>query len=161
MRFLQKGMSRRKVTNVRAIRRFPVLTLTALGVLLVTPKLVLAQNAAGSKSSDYFNFIELNAYGGYGNYTKLSSSPASKIEGGGLMGARITENAWNYVALEQDIGFYSYHKLGFRGPTQNGVTLPEFPMHVYQGSFNGVLHVTPRDSKVRPFVTAGIGAAGY
>jgi outer membrane protein OmpA-like peptidoglycan-associated protein len=123
--------------------------------------LALAQNAAGTKSDDYFNFIELNAYGGYGNYTKLTSSPASKIEGGGLMGARITENAWNYFALEQDFGFYSYHKLTFRGPTQGGLPLSPFPMHVYQGSFNGVLHVTPRGSRFRPFVTVGIGAAGY
>src|SRR3984893_15382461 len=141
--------------------RFPVLILTTLGVLAVTPNLARAQNAAGSKSDDYFNFIELNAYGGYGKYTRLTTSPPSRIEGGGLMGARITENAWNYFALEQDFGFYSYHKLKFQGPTQGGLALSPFPMHIYQGSFNGVLHVTPRDSKVRPFVTAGIGAAGY
>jgi outer membrane protein OmpA-like peptidoglycan-associated protein len=141
--------------------RFPVLILTTLGALAVTPNLARAQNAAGSKSDDYFNFIELNAYGGYGKYTRLDSSPPSRIEGGGLMGARITENAWNYFALEQDIGFYSYHKLSFNGPTQGGLALSPFPMHIYQGSFNGVLHVTPRDSKIRPFVTAGIGAAGY
>ena len=141
--------------------RFPVLMLTTLGVLVMTPNLGRAQNAAGSKSDDYFNFIELNVYGGYGKYTKLTSSPPARIEGGGLMGARITENAWNYFALEQDFGFYSYHKLKFQGPTQGGLALSPFPMHIYQGSFNGVLHVTPRDSKVRPFVTAGIGAAGY
>ena len=75
-----------------AIRKFPVLTLTTLGILLATANSAFAQNAAGSKSDDYFNFIELNAYGGYGNYTKFTSSPTSKIEGGGLMGARVTEN---------------------------------------------------------------------
>ena len=133
----------------------------AVGVLAVTPRLGHAQNAAGPKSDDYFNFIELNAYGGYGNYTKLSSSPAAKIDGGGLMGARITENAWNYFALEQDIGFYSYHKLAFKGPTSGGLTLSPLPLHIYQGSLNGVLHMTPRGSKFRPFVTVGIGAAGY
>jgi len=149
------------VIDVGANRTFPVLTLTTLGILLATANSAFGQNAAGSKSDDYFNFIELNAYGGYGDYTKLTSSPASKIEGGGLMGARITENAWNYFALEQDIGFYSYHNLRFRGPTQNGLPLSPFPLHIYQGSFNGVLHVTPRGSKFRPFVTVGIGAAGY
>src|ERR1700675_4783482 len=141
--------------------RFPVLLLTTLGVLAVTPHLARAHNAAGSKSDDYFNFIELNAYGGYGKYTRLTSSPQSRIEGGGLMGARITENAWEYFALEQDIGFYSYHKLTFNGPTQGGLALSPIPMHIYQGSVNGVLHVTSRESKIRPFVTVGIGAAGY
>ena len=149
------------MTNVVAKPRFSVLMLATFGVLAITPSLARAQNAAGPKSDDYFNFIELNAYGGYGNYTKLTSSPASKIEGGGLMGARITENVWNYFALEQDFGFYSYHKLTFRGPTQAGLPISSLPMHIYQGSFNGVLHVTPRGSKFRPFVTVGIGAAGY
>ncbi len=141
--------------------RFPVLILTTLGALAVTSDLARAQNAAGPKSDDYFNFIELNVYGGYGNYTKLTASPTAKIEGGGLMGARLTENAWNYFALEQDFGFYSYHKLSFNGPTQGGLPLSPFPMHVYQGSFNGVLHMTPRGSKFRPFVTVGLGFASY
>jgi len=149
------------MTNVVAIARFPVLILTTLGVMAITPSSARAQNAAGPKSDDYFNFIELNVYGGYGNYTKLTSSPSSKIEGGGLMGARITENAWNYFALEQDFGFYSYHKLTFRGPTQGGLALSPLPLHIYQGSVNGVLHMTPRGSRFRPFVTVGIGAAGY
>jgi len=69
------------VIDVGANRTFPVLTLTTLGILLATANSAFGQNAAGSKSDDYFNFIELNAYGGYGDYTKLTSSPASKIEG--------------------------------------------------------------------------------
>jgi outer membrane protein OmpA-like peptidoglycan-associated protein/outer membrane protein W len=132
-----------------------------LGVLAMMPSLAVAQNAAGPKSDDYFNFIEVNVYGGYGNYAKIPSSPQSKIEGGGLMGARLTENLWNYFSLEQDVGFYSYHRLRFSRPTENGTVVPSLPLHVYQASFNGVLHITPRDSKIRPFVTVGIGAANY
>ena len=146
---------------MKASWSFLVLAATVSGGLLVMPERAAAQNAAGSKSDDYFNFIELNAYGGYGDYAKFASAPTSKIEGGGLMGARVTENIWNYFSLEQDAGFYSYHIFRFRGPIQNGLKLPEFPLHIYQGSFNGVLHVTPRTSRVRPFVTVGIGAAGY
>jgi outer membrane protein OmpA-like peptidoglycan-associated protein len=141
--------------------RFPILMLTTLGALAVMPNLARAQNAAGPKSDDYFNFVELNVFGGYGDYTKLASTPTSQIQGGGLMGARASVNATDYFAVEMDVGFYSYHKLGFRGPTPGGLALSPFPMHIYQGSFNGVLHMTPRDSKFRPFVTAGIGAAGY
>ena len=94
-------------------------------------------------------------YGGWGDYAKQSGQPISQIQQGGVMGARVTENFWNYFALEQDAGFYSYHRLVFRGATPNGVPLPVFGTHVYQGSFNGVLHFTPRDSKFRPFVTVG------
>jgi outer membrane protein OmpA-like peptidoglycan-associated protein len=141
--------------------RVPVLILTTLGVLAVTPDLARAQNAAGPKSDDYFNFVELNVYGGYGNYTKFTSSPAAHIEGGGLMGTRVGVNATEYFAIEMDVGFYSYHKLLFHGPTQGGLILPPLPMHIYEGSINGVMHLTSREHRFRPFVTAGIGAAGY
>ena len=141
--------------------RIPVLAAAVLSVLSVMPDRAAAQNAVAPKSGDYFNFIELNVYGGWGNYAKQTGQPFSQLEQGGLMGARTTENFWNYFALEQDFGFYSYHRLTFRGPTPNGIPLPIFGTHVYQGAFNGVLHFTPRDSKFRPFVTAGVGEANY
>ena len=142
--------------------RITALAAVATGVFLVTPERAAAQNAAPKPSSnDYFNFLELNVYGGWGDYAKQTGQPISQIQQGGLMGARVTENFWNYFALEQDAGFFSYHRLVFRGPTTNGVPLPIFGTHVYQGSFNGVLHFTPRDSKFRPFVTVGGGEANY
>jgi outer membrane protein OmpA-like peptidoglycan-associated protein/outer membrane protein W len=142
--------------------RITALAAVATGVLLVTPERATAQNAAPKPSSDdYFNFLELNVYGGWGDYTKQTGQPFSQLQQGGLMGARVTENFWNYFALEQDAGFFSYHRLVFRGPTPNGTILPVFGTHVYQGSFNGVLHFTPRDSKFRPFVTVGAGEANY
>jgi hypothetical protein len=141
--------------------RIPVLVAAVLSVLSVIPDRAAAQNAVAPKSGDYFNFFELNVYGGWGNYAKQTGQPFSQLEQGGLMGARTTENFWNYFALEQDFGFYSYHRLTFRGPTPGGIPLPIFGTHVYQGAFNGVLHFTPRDSKFRPFVTAGVGEANY
>ena len=141
--------------------RIPVLAAAALTALSVTADRAAAQNAVAPKSGDYFNFIEVNVYGGWGDYAKQTGQPFSQLEPGGVMGARLTENFWNYVALEQDFGFFSYHRLGFRGPTPNGIGIPKFGTHVYQGAFNGVLHFTPRDSKFRPFVTAGVGEANY
>jgi outer membrane protein OmpA-like peptidoglycan-associated protein len=142
--------------------RITALAAVATGVLLVTPERAAAQNAAPKpNSNDYFNFLEINVYGGWGDYAKQSGQPISQIQQGGLMGARVTENFWNYFALEQDAGFYSYHRLVFRGATPNGVPLPVFGTHVYQASFNGVLHFTPRDAKFRPFVTVGGGEANY
>src|SRR6202162_185854 len=141
--------------------RITALAVAMTGVLLISPNRAAAQNAVSAKSGDYFDFFELNVYGGWGNYAKQTGQPYSQLQQGGLMGARVTENFWNYFALEQDFGFFSYHRLVFRGPTPNGTPLPIFGTHVYQGSFNGVLHFTPRDSKFRPFVTAGAGEANY
>lgn len=141
--------------------RGKILAAIALGAFSLIGTQATAQNAAPPKSDDYFNFFELNVYGGWGNYAKQSGQPFSQLQQGGLMGARTTENFWNYFALEQDFGFFSYHRLVFRAPTPNGIPLPIFGTHVYQGAFNGVVHFTPRDSKFRPFVTAGVGEANY
>ena len=120
-----------------------------------------AQNAAPPKSDDYFNYIELNVFGGWGDYAKQRGEPYSQLEGGGIMGARLTENFWNYFGIEEDFGFFSYHRLDFRSPTDSGESIPVFGTHVYQGSGNGVIYFTPRDSKFRPFVTAGVGEAWF
>jgi outer membrane protein OmpA-like peptidoglycan-associated protein len=141
--------------------RITALTVAAAGLLLISPDRAAAQNAAPPKSGDYFNFFELNVYGGWGNYAKQTGQPFSQVQQGGLMGARTTENFWNYFSLEQDFGFFSYHRLVFRGPTPNGTPIPIFGTHDYEGSFNGVMHFTPRDSKFRPFVTAGAGEANF
>jgi outer membrane protein OmpA-like peptidoglycan-associated protein len=141
--------------------RITALTVAAAGLLLISPDRAAAQNAAPPKSGDYFNFFELNVYGGWGNYAKQTGQPFSQLQQGGVMGARTTENFWNYFSLEQDFGFFSYHRLVFRGPTPNGTPIPIFGTHVYEGSFNGVMHFTPRDNKFRPFVTAGAGEANY
>jgi len=135
----------------------------ACGVMLLTcADQAAAQNAAPPKSGDYFNdFFEVNIFGGWGDYAKQSGQPYSQIQQGGIMGARATENFWNYFALEQDATFFTYHRLRFRGPTESGVYIPLLGLHVYQGSFNGVLHFTPRDHHFRPFVTAGVGEANF
>jgi len=150
-----------KVKNMQTFWRILVLAAATFGVLSVSTGRATAQNAAPPKSDDYYNFFELNVYGGWGDYAKQSGQPYSQLQQGGLMGARTTENFWNFFALEQDFGFFSYHRLVFRSPTENGIALPVFGTHVYQGSFNAVLHFTPRDSKFRPFVTVGAGEANY
>ncbi len=146
---------------MRTSWRILVLAAAAFAVLAVLPRRAAAQNAAPPKSTDYYNFFEINAYGGWGNYAKQTGQPFSKLDQGGLAGARTTENFWNYFALEQDFGFFSYHRLVFRGLTPNGIPIPILGTHVYEGSFNGVMHFTPRDNKFRPFVTFGAGEAVY
>ena len=141
-------------------RRFPVVALAALSIAAMVPVRAIAQNAAAPKD-DYFNFIELNGYGGWGNYSKQNGSPVSQLQQGAQVGVRLTENIWNYFSIEQAAGVYSYHRLVFRGPTENGFLIPILPIHVFQGSVDAVLHFTPRTSRFRPFVVAGVGAAGY
>jgi outer membrane protein OmpA-like peptidoglycan-associated protein len=140
------------------------LPFAAMGLaLIVSP--VYAQNAA-SKSADYSNFFEINVFGGFQDYARVQNTLHTRIDSGPMVGFRLSENFWNYVALEEDIGSFSWHHLLTQnvapfGTPESLIQNPQFQMHGYQASFNGVLHFTPRDSKFRPFVTLGVGGDRY
>jgi outer membrane protein OmpA-like peptidoglycan-associated protein/outer membrane protein W len=142
---------------MRAVWRYPVVALVALGILGI-PHPARAQNAARS-SDEYNNFLELNAYAGYSDYKKIPAGLGTKIDGATILGARVTENFWNYVGIEEAFGYYSWNKFKFLSDPANGTRFPPFPIHILQPSLDVVLHFTPRDHKFRPFVEVGIGAA--
>jgi outer membrane protein OmpA-like peptidoglycan-associated protein len=143
---------------MRAVWRYPVLALAALGVLGI-PNPARAQNAA-AHSDEYNNFFELNVYGGYSDYKRIPDGLGSKIQGAVILGGRVTENFWNYVGIEEDFNAYSWNKYNFLSNPPDGITLqPPFPIHTLQPSVDVVLHFTPRDHKFRPFVAIGPGAS--
>jgi len=141
---------------MRAVWRYPVLALVALGVLGI-PNPARAQNAAAHSDEDN-NFFELNIYGGYSDYKKIDAGLGSKIQGATIFGGRVTENFWNYVGIEEDFNAYSWNKYQFLSYPTDGVALyPPFPIHTLQPAVDVVLHFTPRTSRFRPFVVAGAG----
>jgi len=151
-------MIRGKVNKMRAVWRYPVLALAALGVLGI-PNLARAQNAA-AHSDEYNNFLELDVYGGFSDYARMSAGLGGKITYSPILGGRVTENIWNYVGFEEDVNGYSWNKYRFLSNTADGTILqPPFPIHTVQPSFDGVFYFTPRDHKFRPFVAVGAGAS--
>ena len=145
---------------MRAVWRYPVLALIALGVLGI-PNPARAQNApAKSTTDEYNNFFELNIYGGYSDYARTFGGLGNKIEGGTILGGRVTENFWNYVSIEESFNAYSWNKFGFSSNPSDGVVLqPPFPIHTLQPAADVVFNFTSRTHKFRPFVLAGPGAS--
>src|SRR5580700_283775 len=147
-------MIRGKVTNMRAVWRYPVLALALFGVLGI-PNPARAQNAA-AHSDEYNNFFELTVYAGYSDYKRVDAGLGEHIQQGAILGGRVTENFWNYVGLEESFNAYSWNKYNFlSNPTDGAILQPPFPIHTLQPSMDIVLHFTPRDHKFRPFVEAG------
>jgi outer membrane protein OmpA-like peptidoglycan-associated protein/outer membrane protein W len=141
---------------MRAVWRYPVLALVALGVLGI-PNPARAQNAAAHTDEDN-NFFELNIYGGYSDYKKIPAGLGAKITGATIFGGRVTENFWNHVGIEEDFNAYSWNKYTFlSNPTDGAIITAPFPIHTFQPAVDVVLHFTPRDHKFRPFVLAGVG----
>jgi len=146
------------VKNMRAVWRYPVLALVALGVLGI-PNQARAQNAA-AHSDEYNNFFELNIYGGYSDYQRLPLGLGAKIQEATILGGRVTENFWNYIAIEEAFNGYSWNKYGFlSNPPDGEILKAPFPIHTLQPSIDVVAHFTPRDHKFRPFVAIGPGGS--
>src|SRR5271155_3886565 len=96
---------------MRAVWRYPVLALVALGVLGV-PNPARAQNAASHSDEDN-NFFEFNIYGGDSDYQRLPAGLGAKIKDSPIFGGRVTENFWNYLAIEESFNAYSWSKYDF------------------------------------------------
>ena len=96
---------------MRAVWRYPVLALVALGVLGI-PNPARAQNAA-AHSDEYNNFLELNIYGGYSDYKKSQAVWASRSRAAAILGGRVTENSGITSASNKSLNVYSWNKYHF------------------------------------------------
>src|SRR5580658_3779650 len=140
---------------MRAVWRYSVLALVALGVLGI-PNPARAQSApakSATSSDEDNNFFELSFYAGYSDYTRSWAGLGDKILDGAILGGRVTENFWNYAGIEESFNAYSWNKYDFLSDPPNGTLVANapFPIHTLQPAADLVLYFTPRDHKFRPF----------
>lgn len=108
-----------------------------------------------------YSIFEVNPFGGYQwfqIYAKDTGSRVSELAPGLVAGVRVTEDFSKYVGLEQsftaglgDLQLRPYQLLW----------RPEAEADNYTLAINPVFHFRPRQSKLRPFVTAGPGVTWY
>ena len=141
---------------MRAVWRYPVLALAALGVLGI-PNPARAQNAAAHSDEDN-NFFELNIYGGYSDYQKIPAGLGNKIQRRRILGGRVTENFWNYVGYGTKLQrlFVEQVSISFES-SQRNATCSRLPDPHSPAGLGWRLHFTPRDHKFRPFIAIGAG----
>ena len=98
---------------------------------------------------------EIELFGGANFPSAQSQSPFQRVVNGGVGGFRVTENIWNYVSLEQTGMVHGVANLQWNVPgTADKYSLGA---RLRQFQFNPVFHFTPREARIRPFVTAGFG----
>lgn len=104
------------------------------------------------------DMIEISLFGGGSFFKSVSSGLGTEHVSGGAVGLRVTENFWKYISLEQ--GFtYSANNIRFGLSTAPNTVA--FGNRIYQWNLNPVFHFTPRGSKVRPYLTAGVSAMNF
>ncbi len=116
-----------------------------------TSKPAAKKNSSGNGGDLY----EINLFGGGNFVNRQNIAPHQDLSNGGVSGFRVTENFWNYVSLEQTGMVHGVANAVYRIPsTERDYS---FGSRLRQFHLNPVFHFTPREARIRPFVTAGFG----
>jgi outer membrane protein W/outer membrane protein OmpA-like peptidoglycan-associated protein len=116
------------------------------------PKAAKTATAAGDEYPDLF---EIDPFGGISMYGQLNTGLTMHTDDGGLGGIRLAYNPTPHVGLEL-WGDYAGANIRFLGTTATETYPYSFGAHNWVFGMNPVYNVTPRGSKVQPYITAGV-----
>jgi outer membrane protein W len=104
--------------------------------------------------------VEVDAFGGVSLWGTVQSGLDTKLIDGGTAGGRIGANVTNNIGLEF---MYQYMWNNVRLVTPVGLGIPtyNFGNRNQYIALNPVFHFTPKGSKIRPYVTVGVGSLNY
>jgi hypothetical protein len=132
-----------------------------------------AGKAAGAKAADELpDTVEITAFGGVSLYEGVETGLDTRLAGGGVIGGRVAVNVSRWVGLEGWVD-YSHNNVEFgqssgvvpAGSTIGvpGSALPpyEFGQYSIHWALNPVFNLTPRGSRVQPYLTFGVGGAEF
>lgn len=127
----------------------------ALALTFVSGLSLSAQTATKKNSTDSAAKYEINLFGGGNFYNRQNIQPHQDMSNGGVGGFRFTQNFWEYISLEQTGMVHGVANAVYRIPgTEREYS---FGARLRQFHVNPVFHFKPRQSRIRPFVTAGYG----
>jgi outer membrane protein OmpA-like peptidoglycan-associated protein/opacity protein-like surface antigen len=131
------------------------LRLIALAGLAASAMPLAAQTAGQTTYGKH----EINLFGGGSFFKRQDPRPYFDLGKGGVGGFRLTQNFWNYVGIEEAVTVHGTNNATFTLPNSfDTISFGARQRQIYVGP---VFHFTPRESRVRPFVTAGPGVNWY
>jgi opacity protein-like surface antigen len=145
-------------TSTSAQRRL----IPAIALVLAASVPVLAQNPPPPRTStaDDYSTVDVNLFAGYQHFLvdNRDAARVNSFSGGAIGGFRLTEDFSKYVGLEESFSFAGNNLavIPFGGTIAANANSHNFTVAV-----NPMFYFTPRDSKIRPFVTAGPGYTWY
>jgi opacity protein-like surface antigen/outer membrane protein OmpA-like peptidoglycan-associated protein len=104
--------------------------------------------------------VELDPFGGISLFGQVNRGLDTKMLTGYVFGGRVGANVSKYIGLEL---MYEQMKnnVRFLTPIAPGLPTYDFANRNYYLALNPVFHFTPKGSRVRPYVTVGVGAAQF
>jgi opacity protein-like surface antigen/outer membrane protein OmpA-like peptidoglycan-associated protein len=104
--------------------------------------------------------VELDPFGGISIFGPVNRGLDTKHLDGVTFGGRVGVNVTDYVGLEV-MYQQSTNNVRFLTPVAPGLPTYDFSNRIGYLAFNPVFHFTPRGSRIRPYVTVGVGAAQF
>lgn len=137
---------------VRSVLLCTALCLSTAAFAQDAPKTAKMAASAGDEYPDLF---EIDPFGGISIYGQLDTGLTMHTDDGGLGGIRLTYNPAPHLGLEL-WGDYAGANIRFLGVTSTQTYPYSFGAHNWIFGFNPVFNITPRGSKVQPYITAGV-----
>jgi hypothetical protein len=82
------------------------------------------------------------------------------VHGGGGFGSRVTYNAWKWAGIEYE-NHYQVDNITMPPPIGSGLPNYGFGARLNTFSLSGIIYARPRGSRIRPYLTVGIGALDF
>ena len=132
------------------------------------PLLCLALLSLGSVASaqdfwhtpDRPDSVEIDPFGGVSLWGTVQSGLNTKLIDGGTAGVRLGANVTNYIGLEF-MYQYMWNNVRLQTPVTFGAPTYNFGNRNQYIAINPVFNFTPKGSKIRPYVTVGVGSLNY
>lgn len=107
-----------------------------------------------------YSTSDVTIFGGVQWFDILRSRPDHTFADGPIYGLRLTQDFSRYVGLEESFS-YASNNLVLKNVQPYPITSVGAGVRNYQLSVGPVIHFTPRESPVRPFIKVGVGATWY
>jgi outer membrane protein OmpA-like peptidoglycan-associated protein len=104
--------------------------------------------------------IEVDPFGGASFWGTVQKGLDTKLIDGGVVGIRLNANVTNYIGLEF-MYQYGFNNVRLVTPVALGVPTYNFGARNQYVALNPVFHFTPKGSKIRPYLTVGVGWLDY
>jgi outer membrane protein OmpA-like peptidoglycan-associated protein len=116
-----------------------------------------ASNATADQMPD---IVELDPFGGVSMFGQVNRGLNSKLITGGVAGGRVAWNPSRYMGIEFAYG-YSVNNVRLLTPIRPGLPSYDFGSRIHNFTLNPIFNLTPRGSRVQPYVTVGVGAMDF
>ncbi len=117
--------------------------------------------SASSATADQMpDIVEIDPFGGVSIFGQVNRGLNSKLITGGVVGGRVAWNPSRYVGIEFAYG-YSTNNVRLLTPIRPGLPSYDFGNRINNFTLNPIFNLTPRGSRVQPYVTVGVGAMDF